>query len=278
MSVQETAERPEAPRAALTARTGPPGRFELAPVKGVLTREWALYRRSWKPTTFAAVVEPVIFLLAFGFGLGSLVGMVAGYRYLDFIGTGIVATSVLFTSIYPGLIDTYVRRVFQHTYDGMLAAPVDVRELVTGEAAWIALRAGVYGCAPLLVAIGFGLPPAAGMVAVPLIALVTGFGFALMGIWMSALVPSIKTIDYVISGLITPIFLVAGTFFPLDELPGWAQWISKLNPLYHCVELVRGAAFGMDAGTAALHWAALAAFVVVAWGLAVFQMRRRLID
>ncbi|WP_017540213.1 ABC transporter permease [Nocardiopsis halophila] len=278
MSLQETAERAERPLSAAGASAPPPGRFELAPVRGVLAREWALYRRSWKPTTFAAVVEPIIFLLAFGFGLGSLVGVVAGYSYLDFIGTGIVATSVLFTSIYPGLIDTYVRRVFQHSYDGMLAAPVDVRELVTAEAGWIALRASVYGCAPLLVAIGFGLPPAPGMFAVPLIALVTGFGFGLMGIWMSALVPSIKTIDYIISGLITPIFLVAGTFFPLDELPGWAQGIAQVNPLYHCVELVRGAAFGIDAGAAALHWAALFAFVVVVWGLAVFQMRRRLVD
>ncbi|MFW5416336.1 ABC transporter permease [Nocardiopsis sp. CNT-189] len=256
----------------------PPGRFELAPVRGVLAREWALYRRSWKPTTFAALVEPIIFLLAFGFGLGSLVGAVSGYRYIDFVATGIVAMSVLFTSMFPGLIDTYVRRVFQHTYDGMLAAPVDVRELVTAEGAWIGLKAGVYGCAPLLVALAFGLPPAPGMLMVPPVALVTGFGFALTGIWLSAAVPSIKTMDYIISGVITPLFLVAGTFFPLDTLPSWAQALAKANPLHHCVELVRGAAFGIDPASAALHWGALLLFVAVAWCLAVFQMRRRLID
>ncbi|WP_046472352.1 ABC transporter permease [Allosalinactinospora lopnorensis] len=256
----------------------PPGRFEIAPVLGVLAREWALYRRSWKPTTFAAIVEPVIMLLAFGVGLGSLVGAIGGHDYIHFLGTGIVAMSVLFTSMFPGLIDTYVRRVFQHTYEGMLAAPVDVRELVTAEASWIALKAGVYGCAPLVVAIGFGLPPSPAMLIVPVVAFATGFGFALMGIWMSAVVPSIKTMDYIISGIITPLFLIAGTFFPVDTLPTWAQVAAKINPLYHCVELVRGTAFGMQPLAGLGHFAAILAFVAVMWCFAVFQMRRRLID
>ncbi len=273
MTTQSTA-----PSTSRPARQSPPGRFEFAPVAGVLAREWALYRRSWKPTTFAAVAEPVVMLLAFGVGLGSLVGAIQGYDYIHFLGTGIVAMSVLFTSMFPGLIDTYVRRVFQHTYDGMLASPVDVRELVTGEASWIALKAGVYGCAPLLVAICFGLPPTPAMLLVPAVACTTGFGFALTGIWMSAVVPSIKTMDYIISGVITPLFLIAGTFFPVETLPKWAEVAAKINPLYHCVELVRGTAFGMAPLPALGHYAAIVAFVVVVWFLAVFQMRRRLID
>ncbi|MBV2362859.1 ABC transporter permease [Streptomonospora nanhaiensis] len=265
-------------RAAAPAPPGPPRRFEVAPIAGVLAREWALYRRSWRPTTFAAVAEPVIMLLAFGVGLGSLIGAIGGYDYIEFLGTGIVATSVLFTSMFPGLIDTFVRRVFQHTYDGMLAAPVDVRELVTGEATWIACKAGVYGCAPLLVAIGFGLPASPAMLLVPVIAFVTGFGFALTGVWLSAVVPSIKTMDYIISGVITPLYLIAGTFFPIDSLPAWAQVVARINPLYHCVELVRATAFGMDPLRDLGHFAALLAFVALVWFLAVWQMRRRLID
>lgn len=265
-------------RTTTISRAGPPGRFEVAPVVGVLAREWALYRRSWGPTTFAAIVEPVIFLLAFGFGLGSIVGAIGGYEYIEFIATGIVAMSVLFTSMFPGLIDTYVRRVFQHTYEGMLAAPVDVRELVTAEAFWIALKAGVYGCAPLGVAMVFGLPPAPTMLFVPFIAFITGFGFALFGIWMSAVVPSIKTMDYIISGVITPLFLIAGTFFPLDNLPPLVQSLAAVNPLYHTVELVRHSAFGMDPLADLGHVAVILVFIVVAWCLAVFQMRRRLID
>lgn len=255
-----------------------PGKFELAPIRGVLAREWAVYRRTWAPNTFASVVEPIIFLLAFGFGLGALVGRIGGYSYIEFIGTGIVAMSALFISAFPALIDTYVRRVYRHVYDGVLAAPVDVRELVTGEATWIAAKTSVYCCSPLVVAMFFGLPPAPTMFFVPLIGFITGFGFALMGIFMSALIPTDRMMDYVISGVITPTFLIAGTFFPLDGFPLWIQKLALLNPLYHCVELVRQAAFGMQPLSALVHVGAILVFIAAMWLLAVLQMRRRLID
>jgi lipooligosaccharide transport system permease protein len=198
--------------------------------------------------------------------------------YIEFLGTGVVATAVLFGSAFSGMFQTFIRRTYQRTYDAMLAAPVDVHELVSGEALWIAGRAGVYGCAPLLVAIGFGLDPSPGMVLVPLIGFITGLGFGLFGIWVSAVVPSIDSFNYIISAVLTPLFLVAGTFFPLAGLPGWAQVVAQFNPLYHCVELVRHAAFGLSPLADLGHVAVLALFAVLMWLLAVFQMRRRLID
>jgi lipooligosaccharide transport system permease protein len=242
----------------------------------VLTHDLTLFRRYWASTTFSSVVEPTIYLLAFGFGFGSLVSTVAGYRYLDFLGTGVVATAVLFSSAFTGMFQTFVRRTFQRTYDAVLAAPVDVHELVTGEALWIAAKAGVYGCTPLLVAMVFGLDPSAGMLLVPLIAFFTGLGFGLFGIWMSAIAPSIDSFNYVISGLLTPLFLVAGTFFPIDGLPPWARALSQVNPLYHCVELVRHAVFGLQWVDLA-HLGALLVFAALMWVLAVRKMRKRLI-
>jgi lipooligosaccharide transport system permease protein len=245
---------------------------------GVLFHDRTIFRRYWASTTFSAVVEPTIYLLAFGFGFGSLVAVVAGYNYLDFLGTGIVATAVLFSSAFAGMFQTFIRRVYQKTYDAMLATPVDTHELVTGEALWIGIKAGVYGCAPMLVAIGFGLEPSPGMLLVPLIGSLTGFGFGLFGIWMSAIVPGIDSFNYVISALLTPLFLVAGTFFPLDTLPGWAFTASQFNPLYHCVELVRHAVFGLQPLADLGHLGALGLFAGLMWLLAVRAMRRRLID
>jgi lipooligosaccharide transport system permease protein len=155
---------------------------------------------------------------------------------------------------------------------------VDTHELVTGEALWIGIRAGVFGCAPMLVAIGFGLDPGPGMLLVPLIGFLTGFGFGLFGIWMSAIVPGIDSFNYVISALLTPLFLVAGTFFPLDTLPDWALALSQVNPLYHCVELVRHAVFGVRPLLDLWHVGALGGFAGVMWLLAIRSMRRRLID
>jgi lipooligosaccharide transport system permease protein len=251
---------------------------EPSALAGVLYHDLTMFRRYWGSTTFSAVVEPTIYLLAFGVGIGSLVPVVGGHDYIDFLGTGVVATAVLFTSAFSGMFQTFIRRKFQHSYDGVLAAPVDVHELVTGEALWIATKAGVYGCAPLLVAVGFGLDPAPGMLLVPLVGFVTGLGFGLFGIWVSAVVPAIDAMNYVISAVLTPLFLVAGTFFPIGTLPGWAQTVSRFNPLYHCVELVRDAVFGLRPLADLGHAGALLLFAGLMWVLAVRWMRRRLID
>ena len=130
-----------------------------------------------------------------------------------------VATAVLFSSAFPGMFNTFVRWQFQRTYDAMLAAPVDVEELITAEVLWISLRAGVYGMAPLLVGIAFGLEPDAGMLLVPFIGFVTGFGFAAFGVLIAAVAKTIDNFNYVTSAVLTPMFLVAGTFFPVSTLP-----------------------------------------------------------
>ena len=129
---------------------------------GVLVREVINFSSYWRSTTFSSTVEPTIYLLAFGFGFGSLVSTVGGYDYVEFVGTGTVATAVLFSSAFPAMFGTFVKYKFQRTYDAILAAPVDTEELVTAEALWIATRAGVYGCVPMLVAMFFGLDPALG--------------------------------------------------------------------------------------------------------------------
>lgn len=251
--------------------------LESSALSGVWKRETTLFRRYWPSTTFSSVVEPTIYLLAFGIGLGALVPVVVGVPYIDFLGTGVVATAVLFSTAFTAMFQTFVRRVFQRSYDAILATPVDVHELVVAEASWIAAKAGVYGLAPLVVAMGFGLDPSFGMLLVPAISFLTGLGFALFGIWTSALVPSIDSFNYIISAVLTPLFLVAGTFFPIAGLPGWAQAAAQANPLYHCVELVRHAAFGFVPLTDLWHVAALAIFAVAMGLLAIRSMRRRLI-
>ena len=139
------------------------GRLERSALTGVLVREVVNFSSYWRSTTFSSTVEPTIYLLAFGFGFGSLVSTVGGYDYVEFVGTGTVATAVLFSSAFPAMFGTFVKYKFQRTYDAILAAPVDTEELVTAEALWIATRAGVYGCVPMLVAMFFGLDPAWGM-------------------------------------------------------------------------------------------------------------------
>jgi lipooligosaccharide transport system permease protein len=254
------------------------GRLERPALTGVLVREVVNFSSYWRSTTFSSTVEPTIYLLAFGFGFGSLVSKVAGYDYVQFVGTGTVATAVLFSSAFPAMFGTFIKYQFQRTYDAILAAPVDTEELVSAEALWIATRASVYGCVPLLVAIAFGLDPAWGMLTVPLIAFIAGFGWACFGISLAGFASSIENFNYVISAVLTPLFLVAGTFFPLSELPRWAQIAGNFNPLHHCVELVRHAAFGFDGWADLGRVGVLIGFGLVTWRVAIYAMTRKLID
>jgi lipooligosaccharide transport system permease protein len=115
------------------------------------------------------------------------------------------------------------------------------------------------------------------MLLVPLVGVLTGFGFALFGIWVSGIVPSIDSFGYVISAVLTPLFLVAGTFFPIDGLPDWASTLALLNPLYHCVELVRHAVFGLQPLTDLGPRRRARRLRRVMWLLAVRRLRTRLV-
>jgi lipooligosaccharide transport system permease protein len=254
------------------------GRLEWAAIGAVMGREFANFRTFWMSTTFTSVLEPVVYLLAFGLGLGAtLIDDVEGIPYVEFVGTGIVATAVIFSSALPAMFGTFVKHRFQRTYDAILAAPVDVEELVTGEMLWIGIRAGFFGCFPLLVTMFFGLDPAPGMLLVPLYAFVTALGFAAFGITMAATVSKIDQFNYVTTLFITPLFLVAGTFFPISELPEGLQVAAQFNPLYQLVELVRNACFGLEA-VDLLRFTGLTAFSLLMWRLAVSRMEKRLID
>ena len=254
------------------------GRLDRRALTGVLVREVVNYSSYWRSSTFSSTVEPTIYLLAFGFGFGSIVSRVAGYDYVDFVGTGIVATAVLFSSAFPGMFGTFVKYKFQRTYDAILAAPVDTEEIVTAEAIWIATRAGVYGNIPMIVAIFFGLEPSWGMLAVPFIAWISGFGWACFGISIAGFASSFENFNYIVSAVLTPLFLVAGTFFPIEGLPEWAQVLAQFNPLYHCVELVRHAVFGFEGWTDVVSLGVLLVWGFALWRIAIHAMTKKLVD
>jgi len=191
-----------------------------------------------------------------------------------------VATAVLFSSAFPGMF----RRVscggsFQRTYDALLAAPVDVEELVTAEVSAISLKARASTawrrCSWRS---SSASTPAWGMLLVPVIGVITGFGFAAFGVMLSGLVESIDAFSYVNSAVLTPPVPPGGVVLSRSTgLPEWAQVAAWFNPLYSCVELVRHASFGFGTDDLA-HLGILLGFAVVMWRLAIRAMASKLID
>ena len=148
---------------------------------------------------------------------------------------------------------------------------------MSAEALWLSMRAAVFGCAPLIVALFFGLEPNPWMLTVPFINFIAGFGWACFGICVAAFAKAMESFSYITSGVITPVMLTAGTFFPLTNLPQWVQVAGWLNPLHHTVELVRHASFGWEGWVDVAHLGFLLVFGIGLWRLAIVGMTRKLI-
>ncbi|WP_370328111.1 ABC transporter permease [Euzebya sp.] len=254
-------------------------RFRPDAVAGIVDREWRVFKRVWRSIMFGSIVEPVVYLLAFGYGFGALVAEVAGIPYIDFMATGAAGVGVLFTGFFPGFINGYFRRAENHLYDGLMAAPITVAELVTGEAVWTGIRCAATAAVTLTIAAIFGVDLSPWVVTVPLIGFVGGFAFACFGAAFAAKLRSTHQFDFVISGVVVPMFVVAGSFFPVEDAPAWLRLPARVNPLTHVVSLFRAAAFAdTGVGQLLISGAVVVAFTAAAWLLAVRMLRRALVS
>lgn len=252
---------------------------EPGTVGALLYREWRVFRRVWRSSAFGSLVEPVTYFVAFGYGYGAVLARIGGLSYREFIATGTVAIGVLFSSIFPAFINGYVRRRIQHLYDGLLAAPVSIAELVTGESVWNAARVAAVASITTVVAVVFGVTFGPGVVLTPVLAAIAGFGFSALGLALSSRLTSAHQFDFVIVGVIVPMFISAGTFFPIENLPAPIAAVAQANPLYHVLEALRAVVFTTpDLMAAVPHVAVLILFDVAAWLISVRLLRDALVD
>jgi lipooligosaccharide transport system permease protein len=247
----------------------------------VWQRNLLVYRKTWKISFVPPLLEPIFYLAAFGVGLGGLVGSLAyggqATDYTAFIAPGLVAITIMQGAFFENTYASFVRMYYQKTFDAMLATPLTLDEVITGEILWGATKS-VIGTALMMAVIScFGLfhyPHA--LLLLPA-AFLGGMAFACAGMICTAIVPTIETFNLPIFLFITPMFLFSGTFFPLENLPAWAQLVAQLLPLTHLVELCRSVALGRPSAASLWAVAYLALWSVILFPLALAGMRRRLI-
>ncbi len=252
-------------------------RFRWDAVAAIYQREWWVFRRVWLAPTFGSLVEPIIYLVAFGYGFGALVATAGGLPYLDFIATGAAAITTVFTGAFPGLVNGFNRRRTNHLYEGLLGAPLSIPELVTGEASWTATRTAASSTITILVAMALGVRIGWGLLLVPAIGALSGFGFHLLGACCASKLRSNHQFSFVTAGIIVPLFVVAGTYFPLDGIPTWLATLAWANPLTHVTRLFRFVAFGGSVAGALGSLAVVVAFAGLAWVVAVRWLRDALV-
>lgn len=202
------------------------------------------YLRLWKTELWPPFIEPIMYLLAFGLGLGLYITSIDGQSYLEFIAPGILAQSTMFAAAFECTYGSFVRMEHQKTFDAIIATPVSIEDVVAGEILWGASRGTFSAFAILVVVSAMGLVdwPSA-ILAVPLAAL-GGFMFASIAMLITAITPSITGFNYFFTLGLTPMFLVSGVFFPLDRLPAIFQQLAWLSPLTHVVIPIRAVATG----------------------------------
>ncbi|MFA5860897.1 MAG: ABC transporter permease [Candidatus Thermoplasmatota archaeon] len=243
----------------------------------VWQREVTLYKRIWPSTILSSLLDPIMYLLALGFGLGAYVSQgIGGHSYLEFIAPGLIASSVMYAAAFEGAWNSYVRMFVERSYESMMATPAELEDVLAGEFAWGATRAFLYSIVMLLVLRAFGLVHSWYALLIPPIAVLAGFMFMAIGLSYTVRCRHMDQLTFFFTLGVTPMFLFSAIFFPLSGLPVPVQVVAWFSPLYHLVEVTRGLALG-EAGFALFgHFAWMLVVTVLVWGLPALALRKRL--
>jgi len=247
----------------------------------VWQRNRDVYLVTWRTNVLPPLLEPVMYLLAFGAGLGVLVqhvphrGEMIGYT--AFIAPGLLATQAMFQAFFENTYNTFVRMYYQRTFDAIITTPLSLEDVMAGELLWGASKATL-GVAAMMAAISFfGLIQyPEGLVILPF-SFLAGLFFAGLGLCFTALVPQIDTFNLPTFLLVIPMSLFCGTFFPLELLPGWVQALAAALPLTHVVDVMREACLGRLPGDLLVDLLYLAIGAPPMAFLGILLMKRRLV-
>ena len=247
----------------------------------VWQRNLIVYQKTWIINFLTPLLEPLFYLLAFGYGMSALIGKVAfegrELSYVVFITPSLLAIAMMYNAFFENTYASFVRMYYQKTFDAMLATPLSLHEVIAGEILWGATKAVIATVIMQAVISLFGLihyPH--GLLIIPL-AFLGGLAFGAMGMVCTGLTPTIDVFNLPIFLLITPMFLFGGTFFPIDHLPSWAQKVSLLFPLTHLVEALRQVCFGLIQPGIGWNFSVLVGVFLVFFPISLVVMQARLV-
>jgi lipooligosaccharide transport system permease protein len=254
----------------------------LPPTLRVVEGHARQYKHTWRGTSFSTVVTPVLFLSAMGLGLGSLVDAgrseaLGGVDYLAWLAPGLLAGGAMQNGAGDGSYPVIAGIRWLKTYDAALNTPVRPADLALGNLLWAMLRATIAALVFVLVAALFGaMPVARGLLAIAPAVLVAG-GFCAAISAVTAQLRSEQGLAAIQRFVVVPLFLFAGTFFPVSQLPDRIEWVAWLVPLWHGVELARALALGSDPTSSwGLHLAVVVGFLGLGTAASMWSFRRRL--
>jgi lipooligosaccharide transport system permease protein len=247
----------------------------------VWRRNLITYRKIWKVSFLTPLLEPILFITAFGLGFSGMIeGVVYGGRtlsYTTYIAPALIASAVMNNAFFETTFASFVRMYYQNTFDGILATPISVEEVIIAEIVWAASKATAAATIMLLVLGVFGFVALPSGLAILPLAFLGGLAFGAAGMFFTGIIPTIDMFNLPMFLFITPMFLFSGTFFPVSNLPVWARPFAMAFPLHHLVELFRTFCAGTHETPLWISLIYLPIFLLIFGLLALVMMKRRLI-
>ncbi len=241
-------------------------------------RNFVTFFKTWKINVIPPFLEPLLYLLALGFGLGSFIENINGISYVKFIAPALVSISVMNASFFECTYSSFVRMYYLKTFDAMISTPISIEEVIAGELLWGATRSLFYAAFMLPVLVAFGVVELPSSLLIIPFAFLSGLLFASMAMCFTAVTPNIDSLSYPMFLFITPMFLFSGTFFPLDLLPNIVQYLALgILPLAHVVRVNRAITLSaINIGTfLSIVWILVATLIL--FFIAIKLMKKRLI-
>lgn len=240
-------------------------------------RNFLVWRKLAIPSMLGNIAEPLITLIAFGYGLGSLLQTVNGLPYIQFLASGSICMSVMMAASFETLYSAFSRMHVQKTWDALMNAPLALDDVLVAEMLWAATKSVFSGAAILVVIflLGIGLHPHTVFV-LPLLFLI-GMTFASLGLIVNALARGYDFFTYYFTLVLTPMIFLSGVYYPVSQLPAWLQRFAEMLPLGAAVRLIRPLLLGQWPVAPAANIVILIVYCAAGFYIATVLTRRRLL-
>jgi lipooligosaccharide transport system permease protein len=241
-----------------------------------------VYKRNllvWKKLAVSSVLgniaDPLITLVAFGYGLGKLLPSVEGIPYIVYLAAGSVCMSTMMAASFEALYSAFSRMHVQKTWESIMNAPMELDDVVAAEWLWAATKSMFSAVAILIVIVALGISREPTLVLVLPVAALVGLTFSALGLCFNAKAKGYDSFSYYFTLVLTPLIFISGVYYPMTNLPTWLQAVAAILPLAAAVDLVRPAVIGQWPTNMLQNFFHLGAFAIVAFYLALVLTRRR---
>lgn len=245
----------------------------------VLLRNMLVWRKLAIPSLIGNIAEPLIWLVAFGYGMGALVGQVevngSKVPYILFLASGSICMSAMNAASFEALYSAFSRMHVQKTWDGIMNAPIGLDDILLSELLWAAFKAIFTTTAILLVMLGLGISHSPKLLVAWLVLAGAGITFSAIALIFNALAKGYDFFTYYFTLFMTPMMFLSGVFFPLEQLPGAVRAVAAWLPLTNAVALVRPLFMDQWPDAPLRHGAVLVVYALLAFWVALALTRKR---